>query len=370
MKIEVNGEVYEGFLEANASIFLDKLTSTFKFRTTSDDAKALPFVGGEECVILVSNQKIITGFIESVEVDGDKDTHNISISGRDKTCDLLDSTIGSLSDIKAPISLKRIIQKVIRHIGTDIDVIDKVNPRLFSKTEDITAPEPGQDAWELIEKYARKRQVLLSSNADGDIVITESDAIHSGVTLQHKVNDNTNNVLKYSVKYDTTERYNLYEMITQMSPIAAMIAQLTNAGIVNQSAKSVDNNVRKGRQFVLVAESPGSGSEQKLRVDWERNVRKARARVYGATVNGFRNDNGNVWAINELVFVNDEFAGIHADMLINSVSFSINSDSGRSTILELVEKDAFSISQAEPIPVDDTGVGLFPDGLPGLSDGN
>ena len=180
MKLEVNGTPYEHFTSASAEIRLDALSNTFSFTAVSTEKTPLPFKGGEPCRVLVDDEAVVTGFIEIVSGSHDAGSHTINIQGRDKTGDLLDSNIGSLSDLKETITLKAIIEKVVANIGTTLTVIDEANPDPFNPAEDIQAPEPGDNAFQFLEALARKRQVLLTSNGDGNIVISQSPGIDSG----------------------------------------------------------------------------------------------------------------------------------------------------------------------------------------------
>jgi len=364
MILEVDGTEFAGFLAGSATVRLDALTNTFSFSMTSDKANALPFRGGEACIVKVDGEKIITGHIEIVNVDGDSSDHSISITGRDNTGDILDSNIGSLEDIRPPTTLKRIIEIAIKHIGSTISVVQEFEPKPFVTTEDLASPEPGQDVWDFIETLARKRQVLLSSNADGNVLITRSKSEEVDATLQHLIGRNDNNVLKYSVSYDTTGRYNVYRMSTQLNPVAMVDAgRFSNETIVSQNGQSTDLEIRKGRQLVLITEN--SGSTPIDRAKWEANVRRARGKMYSATVHGFRNQTGNIWAVNELVQVNDEFAGINSRMLVSSVEFNIGTE-GRLTTLALVDKGSYLLSIDAEIAedldkIDQLGIGLTED---------
>ena len=62
----------------------------------------------------------------------------------------------------------------------------KVNPKAFSDAEDLASPEPGENAFAFIEKYAKKRQVLLTSDSSGRIVIDANSGIKAdGAVQQH-----------------------------------------------------------------------------------------------------------------------------------------------------------------------------------------
>lgn len=355
MRIEINGDLYEGFVSASMVSRLDALSKTFSFGATSEEAKPFPFQGGEACKVLVDGELALTGFIELVNVDGDQETHELALQGRGKTGDLLDSSLGNkenadLSDIQPPITLKRAIERVIAHLGTSLLVVDEAGPDPFNEAEDLASPEPGQNAFEFIEALARKRQVLLSENELGNIVIVSTPGAEVGAYLQHRVKDNTNNVTSYSVSYDTTGRFNAYRSVNQLNTVPLSLAGTTEtSAVVDQTSPVVrDRRIRAGRQHVLVAESMYSAAEGEKRAQWERNVRKARGNAYSATVHGYRNQAGELWKVNDLVPVMDEYAGIEATMLVNMVTFALDEEVGRTTTLGLVDKNAYSLALAEP----------------------
>lgn len=350
--LEVNGVEYANFTSASAEIRLDALSNTFSFGAVATQAAPLPFTGGESCKVLVDGEVVVTGSIEVVKVNYSGDEHTISIQGRDKTGDLLDSNLDAISDIRAPISLKGIIERVILEIGADISVVDEASPELFNAAEDTFAPEPGENAFDFIESIARKRQVLLTSNGDGNIVITASVGTPSTGAIQKVIGADGNNVTTGSVSYDTTGRFGIYKMSSQMGLIS-----LNNAGdisigeIVDQSGTAPDEEIQKsrpGRQLVLVAEGSFSSDQDKLRAQWEANIRKARGKVYAATVQGHRTQGGDLWGINTLVPVEDDFAGISADMLVNTVAFTTDEESGDQTTLSLLVSNAYTLDLEEP----------------------
>lgn len=351
MRLEVAGVQYSDFVESSVTFRLDALSDSFSFSAVGQDGVPLPFQGGESCRVFVDGEKSLTGFIDLVNVEGDATSHSIDVQGRDKMGDVVDSTLGVIDDIRAPLTMRRVCQLVLRHLGVSASVVDLANPRPFNSSEDLAAPESGVGAFEFLEKLARKRQVLLTSDADGNLVITNSSGQGSGGRVHHRVRDNENNVLGYSVSYDRTGRFNLYQSVSQLNAIPAALAGALQAeSIVSQGANKQirDRAIRAGRQMILVSESMFSSSEDQERAKWERDIRRARGRVYSPKLSGFRNQEGNLWRVNELVQVVDEYAGINDRMLVNSVTFTQSLDEGRTTTLSLIERDAYTLSQAEP----------------------
>ena len=176
INLEVNGVEYTNFTMATVTLSLDALANEFSFQAVLPAGEQLPLRGGDKCSVLVDGELVLTGFIENITGRYTATDHTIFVTGRDRTADLIDSSIDVIDDIRAPATLKEIIEKVVQHIGSDLKVLDDAEPEKFNKSEDIVIPQPGDNAFDFVEGYAQKRQVLLTSNADGDIVITNSKA--------------------------------------------------------------------------------------------------------------------------------------------------------------------------------------------------
>ena len=347
MNLEVNGVQYTDFTTANCEIRLDALSNSFNFTGVMTDGQALPFKGGDECKIVVDGETVLTGHIEVIAVSYSGESHEIRISGRDKTGDLLDSTIGIINDIRGKeLSLKSIIEIVLDNIGLDISVIDEVNPAKFNEAEDVAAPEPGQNAFEFISLYAEKRQVLLTSDADGNVVISKNLGENADGAVQHIIGAEDNNVISCDFSFDTTGRYNAYVMSSELNPVT-----LNNAGdtdtklIVNQRGAATDTEIRASRVLTLNSDVPLSSAECVKRATWEADIRKARGLIYYATVREYRvgGTTGDLWRVNKIHQITDDFIGKIEPMLCNSVVYSLDNEGGRVTSLGFVGQKAYTL---------------------------
>lgn len=351
MRLEVDSTEYEGFLSASVTLRLDALTNTFAFKATSADGAPLPFVGGEGCRVVVDGEAVLTGWIEIVNESHSATSHSISIQGRDLTSDLVDSTLPAINDIRGlGLTLKGMIERVLQEIESAVKVIDLTPIEPFSLTEDTASPDPGEGAFDFIEKYARKKQVLLTSDGDANVVITQSSGVRINASLQHIKGSDDNNVLEADVSYDSTGLFRTYEVISSrsFSPLnAAGVSDLATA--TDQRGGTTDVTQRFGRKLVLVAETGASSDQNLLRAEWEASIRRARSRVYSATVQGYRNQTGALWAVNTLVSVVDTYSDIDSQMLINSVVFTIDGEGGSVTALTLLPSDAYTLELNEPV---------------------
>lgn len=361
--LEVEGIQYAAFTKANVQLRLDALSNTFSFDATAANASPLPFKGGQACKVYADGELILTGHIELLSVSYDSGQHTISFQGRDRTSDLLDSSLAGLT-LKAPITLATLCRRVIKHLGSDLTVVDDANAKPFKQAEDIASPDPGENAFTFLEKYSRKRQVLLSSTPEGNLWLTQSSGVNTGGSVIHRIGNpgNANNVIRSDMTYDTTGRFNLYRSVSQLNTSAGALAGiLAAASVADQGTKNTatDDEVRKGRQLILVSEASLSGKDTLDRATWEANIRKARGKVYSADVSGFRDQEGNLWKLNTLPQVIDEFADIEARMLVNTISFSNSlSDGNAGVTLGFVESNAYKLTLLEPVE-EKLGKGVF-----------
>ncbi len=356
MLLRVNGSPFDNFLSGSVNIRLDVLCNTFSFVMVRSETDPLPFKLGDACEVLVNDVKVLTGVIEAMTIDYDQEDHRIELVGRDTTSDLLDSSMLKLSDLGKGITLKAIIEKVISNIGSKIKVIDNANPDSFNSVNDLASPEPGKGAFEFVEKLARQRQVLLTSDADGNVVITQnSGKFLDGAKVQNTIaNNQDNNVINATASYDNTKRFRRYVLSSQANVSALDESSVTSLEtIIDREGVTFDRSLNVGRQLVIAAEAAYAKTDDFNRVRWEANLRKARGNLYTAEFYQFSVDgdpnNSNIWEANKLVKVVDDFVDINANLLINSITFSLDISSGSKSVITFVEPDAYTLALEEPV---------------------
>jgi len=131
-----------------------------------------------------------------------------------------------------------------------------------------------------------------------------------------------------------------------MNPVALNNAGDTDlASLVSQGGGVFDFEIRNGRQMILISEAPFGDENCRERARWEADIRKARGLSYSATVPGFRvaGAAGDLWRVNRIYQIVDEYVGKVDPMLCNQVSFSYDSKSGSETSLGFVRKNAYTL---------------------------
>jgi prophage tail gpP-like protein len=347
IEIFTSGTKIEGFIEANVTRDLDSFCGQFKVTLSKFKDKNLPIKRHSPIVIKASGTTILTGFIEKINISYGEDFHEIIIQGRDKTCDILDTTVDGSFEFNPPTSLTSIIEQLLSYHGiSGISVINQAGALKNFEIGDQISGELGSSLFSIIETYCRLRQVLPVTNEDGNLVLIRTTSpASSGSTLAHKINNQSNNILSAEVSYNETKRFNKYIGHSQGNSSALAEQDQEASDISSRKSEAFDSEVRSSRQFNFQAERAASEIDLLDRVKWEANIRRSRASSYKPKVQGFIKQSGAPWKLHETVRVFDEFADIYADLLVCGLEFSY-SLSGSITRLTLCVKDAYSL-QAE-----------------------
>ena len=350
MILEVNSVPYQGFTEVSALVSIGGISGSFSFGATSSKKISLPIEEGDRCRVLIDETPIITGFVETVNIDYDDKTHNIQIAGRDKTMDAIDSST-VIKELTGTISLEAAIRKILDGNGLQtIDVINEVSGLKSFKDGDIESAEVGETVFEYIEKYARKRQVLLTRDGNGNIAIVRSGTENSVTALLHVIDGTNNNVLSASGSYSGTELFNQYTVRSQQNPVALSTSgAISTSKIVDQVGTSIDSDVRSTRILEIRPSQSGSDNDSKQFALWTKNIRRAKSFNYTAVLQGHYQDEAKtrLWIPNEIVSIKDDFIGMRsqldAKMLIDTIEYKENLESGTTTSITCVDKNAYTL---------------------------
>lgn len=350
--LEVDGKVFEGFTEIQVKTSMDSLSGSFSFRATSNKNFVVPIKVGQSCKVFVEGEQVITGFVEKVSISYNQRSHSLLVEGRDKTGDIIDSTlIDDKVEISSELSLKSIIEQTLfKNNFTGIKVINNV-PTLQSFRElDVQSGATGQTIFNFLQLLARKRQVFLITDGLGNIVISRSSTERIKDQLLMEIGNEANNILSGSINFDHTERFNRYIVESQDNPSSSGAILGSTENIVGVKGENIDDDIKRIRTLGFLAEESYTKDDCEKRAKWEHNIRRVRSRSYTAIVQGHKQRLDNeIWKSNRLVPVRDEFSNLNTTMLINNVSYNVSLDEGSTTAITCVDQDAYQVQGEEPV---------------------
>lgn len=342
IELTVNGVAFTEFLSASVTMRLDALARDFAF-TASADGDFPPIREGDPVEVYVDRVKVLTGVVGEVNGEEGEGSHFVQYSGRDLTGDLIDSQISIIDDLRADsLTLVEIVRAVVKHIGVPVTVFDMLLPRPFSSAEDVITPQAGEGAIGFLRRFASKRAALLVADGDSRIVITQSSPTDSGEAVTRP-----GNILTQSWSVSGSEQFNKYIRHGQLDLRALNKAGKTSTKTVtDQSSEVTDDDVRVGRQSVVVEGDSYSAAQLTDRAKWAKQLAKAKATRFRCTVQGHaKPKNGGLWELNELVQVNSSAADITRKMLVNSLTFSQGEGAPTITSLEFVEQNVYTTNE-------------------------
>jgi prophage tail gpP-like protein len=199
MILEVNNIQYSGFTTISVSSGIDVLSDSFVIssnnRWTDGGLRA-----EDECRILdASGNPLLDGYISKLSpvIGG-----NISIAGRDKAGDLIDSMPSGTGEFSG-LTMKEIIQALCAPFGIIVTGEDgSVVPRFrYGMDERVSS---------IIHELVTRQGYLIYSDGSGDLVISKAGEARAPFVLVEG-----NNITNGSAIIDATKLHSTYEVLGQ-----------------------------------------------------------------------------------------------------------------------------------------------------------
>jgi len=364
MQISINGEQIGGFLYASVSQDFTTAIRHFMFTSSSKRENAYPVKRGDSCQIIVENQTVMDGFVDTVIGNYSASQDTITVSGRSKMMDIVDSTIDYtlFSQWKGDISLVDACKEVIKKLNLKDDIKVIVDEDVITQAQlkipidQYLAAQNGESAFGFLEKYAQILSVLLSTDNDGTLIITSGGNTDSGFyTLINKItgDTSTNNVIY--CRWMSTEKnlFNKYVCWSQLAqaPVDFRFfetgegeSDTVKQNLFGVSGDAFDQNIRTSRQNSFVTQVPLAVVQCPQRALWQANYNRALSQSYSPAIQGHTiGDTNDLWEVNRLIQIVDERADINSEMFIKSINFIQSLENGNITELVCVAPDSFQL---------------------------
>lgn len=349
LSLVVGGRRFGGWLSVSVTASLKQAARRFDIACTQrwpgqDERFEIP--EGARCEVYLGNDKVLTGYVDAIGVDRDGTSASCRISGRSKTCDLVDCSPDFETTELAGLSLSQVARKVAAPFG--IDVVVEADGPIFP----VAAAHHGETCWKLIERLARQCQVLVTDDAEGRLVLTRLGDRRSDDALVHP----SDGLLKVSSRRDSSKRFSEYRVKAQAG------GRWSDAGKDDEGATAealshvqggpfLDRGVGRYRPKTILSEGAAQKEGADARAEWECRRNIAEALQLQATRVGWRQSSGALWMPNLLVAVKVPAANIEAELALGEVLY--RKDAGG----ELVELTLSPLDAFTPEPPESGGIG-------------
>lgn len=360
MDLYIDNTLYNGFtyisLRKRFLNLASQFNATLPITTTyaeylKNNKQDYPIILGSSVKIYINSKIVFNGYIEKINVKQSKANQILYVSGRSITADLLDTTINSdvLTRLTSSVTLKQVCERVLSNLKINVSVLESSSTTQFNKN-DYLAPQVGQSAFDFLNQYAKKRQVFLHTQGDGNIkLIRSTDTKDIGVQLLLKNDGSQNNILESDVSYDLTKLFNKYICHAQNNLTFGGINDLNSLNATNTdiTGTEIDSRIRESRILNFISDTNLNNSEASDRATWQSNFNRSQFFIYRCRVPNLTYDNENYWDVNQLVQVIDTYADVDAKLLISEVNFSQSVSGGIIADLTMVNKDSYSLLSIE-----------------------
>jgi prophage tail gpP-like protein len=339
VSLKVGGLLFSGWKSLRAEVGIEQCAGAFELgvvdRWAGQD-QPWPLKAGDACQLQINGQTVVTGYIDSVRPTFDRQSHGIQVSGRDRTMDLIDCAAIFKTGQWKKSKLDRIARDIATPFGIEVIVAEGAD---IGAAFDSYHIEEGERAFESIERAARMRAVLVTTDGTGRLILSTPSKAKVGVVLAQGVN-----VLSASLDISWKERFSEITIKGQGKGSASTFGDKVAHGI----AKIKDEAITRYRPLVVIAEQHGLSPTFAARAEWERNVRAGRGTRATVKVQGWTYPTDSaasgekVWKPNQLVAVDLPYLGLQEDLLIAKCSYSLD-ESGSFTELHLAHPSAFQL---------------------------
>lgn len=341
-RLIVDGVQYGGWKSVRIVRSIESLCGSFELSVSdrwAGQPTVWPIREGAECQVLLDDDVVLTGYVDSRSVEYDAASHSVTVAGRDKAGDLVDCSAVLDRWEFTGISLLVFAKKLCDPFGVSVSLQAGMSAPTVSGKLSI---DPGDTAWGALESACRRAGVLAVSDGQGGIVLARAGSGRASTALVE-----SENILRAGSTYDASGRYRTYRVLGQRPGSDSE----SGATVSRVKGEATDLGVRRPARILMVKpEGAVTTTYAKTRAQWEAIVHAAKGDSVSVTVQGWRQRDGTLWSPNRLVPIRSPMLELDGTMLISSVTHSLDQSSGSVTELSLVRPDAYAPEPAIPAP--------------------
>jgi prophage tail gpP-like protein len=333
--LKIDGQAFGGWTGVTIERAINDLCSSFELSMTErwPDAPERHIIReGAACEVVVDGEVLMTGWIDSCTKSLSADDHSISVSGRDKTSDLIDCSAVHKPSFWTGQKLERIVADLIKPFGLKLKV-KADSGAAFAKF----ALDQGESVFDAITRLCRLRGLLVGSDKTASVVIFKPTPNRARYSLELG-----RNIHGISVQSSVNDRFSDYIIKGQHSATGGVSPADSSA----PSASAKDKGISRYRPLIIVSNVQSTIAGLKKRAAFEATAHMADSLSVEITMPSWYDETGSLFEHSVIVPVIAREVDVEADLMVTAVRFTI-SESEYSTALTLALPEAFT---TEPVP--------------------
>jgi len=324
--VVVGGSRYSSWKSVSIGAAVKDAARSFRLEAaceTGAAATAWTFRAGAEVDIYFNADLVLRGYVDRYQPRISERDASVTISGRSKSADMIDSSAEHKTGRFEKKNVKQIAEELDK-FGVGVEVGDGVD----LKTVPFAQLNPGETVFRTVERLTRSQGLAVMGRADGKIEITTGGKKrHAGGIVEGE------NLKQGEADHNWSNRHSKYVVKGQR-------ASGSTAENLEIEAEVKDESLPRYRPTVIVIAEDTDKDRAKKFAEHTRNRAAGNALKATVTLQGFRDDGGTVWEPNRLIWTDSSFLQIQQDMLIETVTFR-QDERGSMTVISLVDPKAY-----------------------------
>jgi prophage tail gpP-like protein len=367
VQLAVGGDAFDLWTRMEVNRSLGELSSSFQLEMRdpprniatfpwSTPGTGGPIKFGEPADILLDGEPVLKGWIEDVHPHIHEQRVTLYVSGRDVLCDPVDCHPDPRGKHEyRNIDLAEFCRRVLAKwphitVRAEVDVGAKF---------DRMVVDTGETAMSAIEKYARRRAVLVVSDGVGGLLLTRSGKSRAGGVIEMP-----GNAISLAGNFSARERFSDYfvkggteksggrgktpALDAEAEPLdSPREAEGDQSGETHAEAAgslimghASDPEVTRWRPHIAMSRTSTSNTDAQAYADWLMRTRRGKAEQADYELPDWRADSGALWRLNEIVPVIDSYSLLQRDMLMHRICYQY-SDRGERTKAGICGPEAY-----------------------------
>jgi prophage tail gpP-like protein len=281
---------------------------------------------GDKCEVYIGADKVLTGYVDATPISYSAKEVTVGVRGRSLTADLVDCAAIHPGGRWAAAKIERIASDLAAPYGIQVATeVDTGAPLSH-------AIEQGETVFESIDRMLKVRQQLATDDALGRLVFIDVGSTGRASTALEL----GKNVKECSAPLDFKDVFSEY-VVKGQRPGSD---EESGDEVAGETASITDTTIARRRVLVIKQGGQVDGASARDRVAYERAHRKAQALEATYTVQGWRQDGGELWKHNTLVQVRDPMVGFDGLFVVAEIVYKL-SDQGMLTTLKVGPRDGY-----------------------------
>lgn len=316
--LSAQGKLYSSYVSGMVKRCFSDICAHFEFIFIGRGE----FYADQEVDVYVENTKVMSGYIERIFSYVSEGVLYTSISGREITRDIEDSSCPIIS-FEGPISGSDVINQIISRVNPKLQLNEVVSSGTFSGG---CVAKIGESLISFFERYFLKKKVLMSSSYESEFLITKN----TGLTQSYDLVVGEN-VLERTYEENTSRLFKTYKSFSQSNNFSGDFP-IKSIGSSGGSSKTRD------RLFLVGSES--DDNECSGLSSWSSVINRSLSKKIKIKVAN-HSKNGNILKVGSSLSFKDDVLSLTGNKFVFLVCWSTTERCGDKAEITLLDGDSF-----------------------------